>query len=155
MEIVIVLAVFLAIQAYQQRGALKGQAPALQAFGVLEGRMLDLSEYRGKPVMLHFWASWCGVCKACQHNIRAVAADYAVVTVASQSGPVQAVRDYLAEHPMNAAVLLDEHGLFAQRFGVRAFPTTFILDAEGNIRDVEVGYSSELGLRLRMWRAGL
>lgn len=152
-EIAIFLAVFLAIRAYQQRGLPSGSAPPLAGTSLPDGLEVSLERYRGSPVLVHFWATWCGVCKASQHNITAVAEDHAVLTVATQSGDSSAVRDYLAGHPMGAPVLVDPRGELSGRYGVRAFPTSFIVDADGQIRHVEVGYSSELGLRLRLWLA--
>jgi hypothetical protein len=64
------------------------------------------------------------------------------------------VRAYLADAGLDAAhVALDPDGSIAQRFGVRAFPTTFYVGRDGAIRTAEVGYTSELGMRLRAWWA--
>jgi thiol-disulfide isomerase/thioredoxin len=152
-DLAIVAVVVLAIRAYQQRDHPSGRAPAL--IGVdLDGRPVALSDYRGKPVLLHFWATWCGVCRAGQGNLDAVAADHAVLSVASASGPGSDVAAYVRKHAVEPRVVVDEHSHLARRFGVSAFPTTFVLDAEGVIRHVEVGYTTQLGLRARLWLAG-
>ena len=51
--------------------------------------------------------------------------------------------------------VVDEDNALTKRFRVGVFPTTFVVDGDGDIRDVEVGYTTELGLRARMWLAGL
>lgn len=153
-DILLVLLVYLAIRAYQQRDVIAGPAPPLVGVSA-SGAPIDLAEYRGAPVMLHFWATWCGVCKLEQPSVVSLSADMPVLTVASRSGSPADVLGYLRERPMGQApVVLDPQGQLARRFGVRAYPTTFVLDGDGEIRHVEVGYTSELGLRLRMWLAG-
>jgi thiol-disulfide isomerase/thioredoxin len=146
------LLLLLGVRAYQLRDVAQGMAPVLAGTD-LDGRTLLLESYRGKPVLLHFWATWCGVCKAEQSNIDELAGALPVVSVASKSGEATQVAAYVREHAIAPRVVVDRFGLIAHRFGVRAFPTTFVIDAAGRIRHVEVGYSSELGLRLRMWLA--
>jgi peroxiredoxin len=153
-EAFVVLALFLAVRAYQSRDAVSGPAPALSAVS-LDEQPISLAAMRGKPFALHFWASWCGVCSAMRHNVRAVAREHAVISVASRSGDAPAVRGFVAQHALDAPVIADPTGAIASAYGVRAFPTTFFVDATGVIRHVEIGYTTELGLLLRLWSAGL
>jgi peroxiredoxin len=154
LEALVVVAFVLGIRAYQTRDLASGQAPALAA-PTLDGQRLGLAGVQGQPVALHFWASWCGVCSAMRHNVRSLAQGHRVISVASRSGDEAAVRSFVAQHPLDAPVIADPSGAIAQAYGVRAYPTTFFLDANGAIRHVEVGYTTELGLRLRLWSAGL
>jgi len=144
----------LAVRAYQQRDAASGVAPPITGAD-LRGQPLELADYRGQPVLVYFWATWCGVCKATQSNVDALAREQPVLSVASQSGSAAEVATYVQAHGIVPKVVVDSRGDFAKRFGVRAFPTTFVLDGAGEIRHVEVGYTTELGLRLRMWLAAL
>ena len=150
----IALLLLLAVRAYQQRDLARGAAPGL-AGRTLDGAQVSLADYRGAPVLLRFWATWCGVCKAEQSNVDAVARGLPVLSVASQSGSANQVAAYVRSQRIAHRVIADPEGVLARRFGVRAFPTTLVIDANGEIRYVEVGYSTELGLRARMWLAGL
>ena len=140
------------VRVYQQRNLASGPAPALAGID-LAGTSQSLQAYRGAPVLLHFWATWCGVCKIEQSNIDALAGDLPVLSVASRSGTTSQVAEYVRTHAVAPSVISDPDGALARRFGVGAFPTTFVLDGDGRIRHAEVGYSSELGLRARMWLA--
>jgi len=150
----IVLAVYLGIRAWQTRGAADGAAPPLEARD-LDGAPLDLAAMRGEPVLVHFWATWCGVCRAEEDNVESVAADHPVVTVATRSGDRDGVVDYVREHGLSAPVALDPDGRVADAWGVRSLPTSFAVGRDGRIRHVEVGYTTEVGLRARLWLAGL
>ena len=153
-DLAVIAAIVLAVRAYQQRNLPSGPAPDLVGTD-LGGSRVALEHYRGKPVMVHFWATWCGVCKAEQPNIDAVAGDLPVVSIASRSGDAREVAAYVREHEIVPRVILDPDGALAKRFGVAAFPTTFIVDGRGEIQHAEVGYTTELGLRARMWLSGL
>jgi len=144
----------LGIRVYQKRDMPKGTAPALAGTD-LHGETVSLADYRGKPVLLHFWATWCAVCKAEQHNIDAVTHDLPVLSVASHSGSAGEIAAFVGERGIAQRVIVDEEGALAHRFGVHAYPATFVIDGQGEIRHIEVGYTTELGLRARAWLAGL
>lgn len=151
-EIAIVLAIFLAFRAWQTRDAPDGPAPALSGTSV-EGTPLALARTPSRPVVVHFWATWCGVCRAEQGTIDALADDYEVITVAAQSGEAAEVAAYFQREGVEFPTIVDPRGALAQQWGVHAFPTTFVIGTDGTIRNVEVGYTTSLGLRARMWLA--
>jgi thiol-disulfide isomerase/thioredoxin len=153
-DLVLIALVVIGIRVYQQRSLPSGAAPEL-AGRDLSGAAAALSDYRGKPVLLHFWATWCGVCKAEQSSLDAVSRDLPVLTVASQSGSAAEVGAFVREHGVEPRVIVDASSALARRFGVTMYPTTFVIDAAGEIRHVEVGYTTELGMRARMWFAAL
>lgn len=153
-EIAVVLLVAAAMGAWRASGTASGAAPAIDAAD-LDGEPVHLGGGE-RPVIVHFVASWCGVCSAEAPNVAALARDHAVVVVVSQSGGAHEVRRFRDGADLGAArVVPDPRGTIAARWGVRAFPTTFWIDRAGEIRLVEVGYTTELGLRARTWLASL
>lgn len=153
-QIVLFLLVLLLARAYVQRDAVSGDAPGIAGMQ-LDGKPFNLQQYRGRPVLVHFWASWCGICRMEESSLAAISKDHAVITIAMQSGSESEVRAYLEKQKLVLPVLLDEHGEMAGRYGARAVPASFILDGNGRIRFVEFGYTTELGLRARLWLAAL
>ena len=149
-----VLALILGIRAWQQSGIARGPAPALTGV-LLDGKPVALTAFAGRPVLVHFWATWCPICSAEQGSIDALARDTPVITVAMQSGERDAVVQHMRKEALSFPVLNDPDGLIAAQWGVRAVPASFVVDGTGQIRYVEVGYTTGIGLRLRLWLAGL
>lgn len=152
-NIAILVVIYWAIQSYQSRDTVtSGLAPDIEGV-TLHGKALSLQSLRGEPVLIYFWASWCGICSLTRDSIDNIAQHHAVITIASQSGGAAEVQSYIDENNVSAPVINDEQGLLSQRYGVKAFPSIFIIDSQGEISDVEIGLSSEWGLRLRLWWA--
>lgn len=107
------------------------------------------------PALIYFWADWCGICEAMQDSISAVLQDYPGVTVALRSGDEPEVRRYLDTHGLAWPSVSDEEGKIAARYGVMGVPAVFIVDKRGQIRFSSIGFSSETGIRMRLWWAGL
>ena len=85
--------------------------------------------------------------------MQSIAKTYPVVTVAMQSGSDREVQDHVTENNLRFPVINDQSGELSRRFGVSVVPTTFIVNRSGDISFVEVGYTSETGLRARLWLA--
>lgn len=154
LEIGAVVLVFLGVRAWQHRGVAEGPAPELRGPS-LTGEALELPRSPGEPVLVHFWATWCGVCRAEEGTVDALSEDYRVITVATQSGGASDVARYLAERELDFPVIVDPSGVLARRWGVHAFPTSFVVGPDGQVRSTEVGYTTSLGFRVRLWLARL
>lgn len=154
LEVVLILAVALAVRGYMQRDLVSGPAPVLEGV-LLDGRVvsLDALARRDGPVLVHFWATWCPICGLEHDSIQAISRDHPVVSVAMQSGDTAQVREFMHEEALDYPVLVDELGALAGRYGVRGVPTSLVVDREGRIRFTEVGYTTEWGLRARLWLA--
>jgi len=116
-------------------------------------KLLDGSKYRlksGKPLVIHFWATWCPTCKLESPNIEALSKKYEVLTVAVNSGNNEKIARYMKENSLTFNVLNDSAGQWAKKFKVEAYPTTFMYDAKGMLQFTEVGYTSTAGFLGRM-----
>lgn len=149
-NVTIFLSVYFAVHLYQTRLAPTGQAPEIKGW-LIEGKAFDGLRQHEKPLLVHFWATWCKVCKLEESSINNIAQDYHVVTLASQSGGFSEVKKFQQEHGLKFPIIVDQSGQLAKEWGVVGFPTSFIIDANNDIRFVEVGFTTEWGLKLRLW----
>ncbi len=106
-----------------------------------------------KPLLVHFWADWCPTCSMEASNIQRVSQYYEVLTIAVKSGSDENIKKYLQENNLNFKVINDKNAFIARDFNIAAYPTTFIYDKDKNLVFSEVGYTSTLGLFVRMWWA--
>lgn len=150
LEFLLLIAVVYLVHLWQTRDSVAGKAPAL-AGSTLTEEVVDLQNLRGKPVIVHFWATWCPVCRLESGVIEGLVGDYPLITVAMQSGGAAEIQAYLDENDLSFPVIPDPDGRLAAAWGVRGVPTSFIIDELGDIRFVEVGYTTSLGLRARIW----
>ena len=151
-DLLILGLLFWGLQCWLARDLPSGEAPPL-AGRDLQGRPRSLHHYRGRPVLVHFWATWCPICRFEEGSIDAIARDHAVLSVAAGSGDAEALRAYMAERGLSFPVLVDEDGELARRWRVVGVPASFVVDGQGRIRWAGRGYASEWGLRLRLWLA--
>ena len=119
----------------------------------IEAQLLDGTQFsvkKGKPLVLHFWATWCPTCKLEASNIESVSKEYEVLTIAVNSGDDAQLQGYMNEKELTFKVLNDKEGKWAQQFNIEAYPTTFIYDAKGELKFSEVGYTTTAGLLGRL-----
>lgn len=148
-----VVALFFALQAFMNRDMASGRPPAIDGLS-LSGRPADLEAFRGRPVLIYFWASWCSICRAMEDKIGSLARDYPVITLAFQSGDAAEVARYVGDQHLDWPVVPDPEGVNGERYGIRGVPAFFILAPDGSIRSSSVGFTTEWALRLRLWLAG-
>lgn len=106
-----------------------------------------------KPILLHFWATWCPTCKAEAGNIETISKEFEVITIATKSGDNSNIQSYLKSRNLTFKVVNDNNGSLAEKFNISVFPTTIIYDKNREIFYSDVGYTTTFGLWLRMWLA--
>ncbi|MFO7543552.1 MAG: TlpA disulfide reductase family protein [Thiobacillus sp.] len=117
-------------------------APSLEAEDI-GGVVRTLADYRGKVVLLNFWASWCPPClreMPSMERLRLRMAGRPLEIVALDSAEtLEEVKTYLDRVKLGFPILLDPFGANTKRWKVFALPTSFLLDAEGHVRYVLTG----------------
>lgn len=147
------------IHLWQTRDIPWGPAPGFstQAASPLEIGPLDLDQWRarypGRAVALHIWADWCPICRMEEGSISALHADWPVLGIAMRSGDAARVQTVLRQRELPWLAAVDADGSLSARYGLKAVPAFVVLDAQGNIRHASVGYTTEIGMRLRLWLA--
>jgi thiol-disulfide isomerase/thioredoxin len=162
LNVVVLGVALMGVQAWQTRHVPGGAAPDLPMDVVLPDGVTHtttLTKWRlahpGQPVALHFWAAWCPICRTEESSITRLAADGPVLTVAMQSGTPQKVQQLLRQRQLSWPTAADADGKITRTFGFQAVPAFVVVDAQGQLRGPTVGYTTELGMRLRLWWATL
>lgn len=110
----------------------------------LSGETVKLSDYRGKKVLLNFWASWCPPCIQEMPYMQEYYEEYsdksdveilAVNMTTSEVGGIGNIEKFIEEYEFTFPVLLDKKGTVMDLYKVRSFPTTYIINKEGIITD--------------------
>jgi peroxiredoxin len=154
LQLAILAVVLWGVTRWQARRLLSTESPA-PAFNLqaLDGSSYSLPDARGRKMVLYFFAPWCTVCSYSSHNINALRqarpddelAIYAVGLEWEQSAELE---QFAKEHELRVPVLRGDDEL-RRAYRVDTFPTVYVVDERGAVADRVIGYTTELGLRLR------
>jgi thiol-disulfide isomerase/thioredoxin len=120
-----------------------GMAPAWKLKDV-DGNVVHSDEFRGKVVVVDFWATWCGPCRAEIPGYIALQKKYGkdalvIVGVSVDEAGIDLVKSFMERNRMNYRVVMSDEAVQAAFGGIAAYPTTFLIDQSGQLRDKKVG----------------
>jgi peroxiredoxin len=109
-----------------------------------DGRFFSLSDFRGKVVMVHFWATWCPPCVEelpllAKLYPELAGKDFQMLAISVDEGGADAVTSFMRKNNLNVPVLLDPDHSVASSYGTYKFPETYIVDRQGVVRYKIIG----------------
>ncbi len=118
----------------------------------LRGQPVSLSQFRGKVVILDFWATWCGPCRMSMPILEKLQEehpnDLKLLAINLEESRDE-VRDYVARRNIRTTVLLDLEGKVGRTYGSESIPMQVLIDKKGIVRDIKIGFSPRMGDQLR------
>jgi cytochrome c biogenesis protein CcmG/thiol:disulfide interchange protein DsbE len=149
---ILILAAFLLLQWDGLAGKPAPDFTLDQAYG---GRV-DLSAYRGRPLLLAFWLTSCGICRHELPLLDRLGPEFSargVEVLAVNIRDVEGAREFMAAKHLHLTNLIDADGETAQRYGVSGVPKLVLIGADGKIHKSAAGYQNEE--TLREWMASV
>ena len=124
------------------------QAPDLKLKD-LSGNEVSIASFKGKTVLLNFWASWCPYCRKERAELNILHNDYKdrdlVIVSVSIDRSLEKLKRYMKEMPAEFIVLSDTEGSSAGSYEIMGLPTSYIIDSKGIIRHKYMGYKKWTG----------
>jgi peroxiredoxin len=110
----------------------------------LHGEQISLDQYKGKYLLVNFWATWCGPCKMEMPSLeklyqRFKADKFDILAISNDMFGQAVVEPYIKANNLSFTILLDSQLKVSYQFGVISLPTTFLIDPEGNIIGAKQG----------------
>jgi thiol-disulfide isomerase/thioredoxin len=118
----------------------------------LSGQEVTLDQYKGKVVMLDFWATWCGPCRIVMPVLESIQKEYAgsmVLLAINLQEPRDMVRDYVRAQNIHSRILLDEEGSVGAAYGTDSIPMQILIDKKGIVRHIQAGFGPRTASQLR------
>lgn len=146
------------LSVFEAKDSLLGKPASDFALKMLDGGRVKLSDYRGKVVVLDFWATWCPPCRKELPNLQRLYEQNrgkGIVVLAINDESTRKVKDFLQKHSYSFPVLMDQSGSVHRLYAANTIPNVVVVDRNGTIVAHLVGLRPEPELRAALTRAGL
>lgn len=128
---------------FQQQGLPIGSDAPDFKLTTLDGKTVEMSKLRGKPVFIDFWATWCGPCRRALPHTQKLAEKYGkeahILAINLREDP-ETVRTFMQQNNYNFTVPMDTTGAVGQAYRVSGIPHFVLIDAQGKVQFVHIGY---------------
>jgi len=127
----------------EEKPKIGGRPPAFGQVADIEGNLHSLDDYKGRPVIINFWGTFC---PPCVEEMPAIDRQYqkyrdqglAVLAINLSEDDIT-VRDFLKRFDLHYTILRDKNRMIEKKYALRSYPTTFFVSRDGRIRDIKVG----------------
>jgi peroxiredoxin len=104
----------------------------------LNGKKVEMRQFKGKVILLNFWATWCAPCKEEMSSLEVLhqkfkEKNFVLLTISVDYGGLKSVREFMDKHRYSFPVLFDPKSEALDLFSVKGIPTTFIIDKKGRM----------------------
>ncbi len=122
-------------------------APDFTTIDVATGEEVALSDLQGRPIMLNFWATWCGPCRIEMPHMQAAFEDHAdeglVILAVNNQEDLEQIQPFAEELGLTFNIGLDENGAIQNQYRIRAYPSSYFIDGDGKIASFHLGVLTE------------
>jgi peroxiredoxin len=154
-DVILIATVFFAVHGWQTRHLPIDEPAPETVLALLDGSEISSAVTAGEAGIVYFFAPWCFYCRTSIGNLDGLVADGKVswaTAIALDYANAGEVREFIVRTGISLPVLMGNHQTAAD-WSIRAFPTYYVIDADGHISSRSVGYSTKLGMLFRSWLA--
>lgn len=111
-------------------------------------------DHKPKVTLVYLWGTWCSICSLVSPMISELATerkDLRIISIVVSSGSEERIQQYLSKESLKFSVINDLHNRWRSFFNTQVFPSIYLYHQEGELKGVETGYISKLGLMIRLW----